>query len=166
MTWINITTNIYEKSLNSTKIGLWSDSYSIPIACHIIFLILTLSKYPSFFLSHLIKHFPPLFFFFFFLLSPLSFQTTITAHAATVQQCRHCCHIWKPHSIVPFHPTAMSHRSPSSLPLALPFKALHCCRRLSHLWPFTHVKPTMVSVITFDSQHSCHLHSMTFISCC
>ena len=72
-------------------------------------------------------------FFFFFLFFPLSFQTTITAHAPTVQQCRHCCHIWKPHSIVPFHPTVMSRRSPSSLPLALPFKALHCCRRLSHL---------------------------------
>lgn len=40
----------------------------------------------------------------------------------------------------------------ASPPLALPFKAPHGRRRLSHPQPLTHAKTTMVS------QHGCHLH--------
>ena len=57
------------------------------------------------------------------------------------ESCHHC-----------FPPYCHTPSLTASPPVALPFKAPHNRRRLSHPQPFTHAKTTIVS------QHGCHFH--------
>ena len=121
------------------------------------------SLYPSnlyFFLSHLIIII--IIIKILLLLFPLPFQSIVTAHAPTIQLLT----LLPSFLTTPLLSTSLSCVVAHDIStMALPFKALHCIRRLSHPRPFTHGKTTMVLVISPGNQYDCHLHPSCPLFC-